>query len=102
MVIPKSKTFFTNATPPSVGRPFSLTFGDHFAMSNQSLEPAFHRHLPGRILSREIREQALELFEQGLGHKSVAKRLLGDVNNETIGHANLKNRSERTESLKRK
>ena len=28
--------------------------------------------------------------------------LLGDVNNETIGHANLKNRSERTESLKRK
>ena len=75
MVIPKSKTFFTNATPPSVGRPFSLTFGDHFAMSNQSLEPAFHRHLPGRILSRGIREQALELFEQGLGHKSVAKRL---------------------------
>ena len=30
------------------------------------------------------------------------KTLLGDVNNETIGHANLKNRSERTESLKRK
>ena len=29
-------------------------------------------------------------------------KLLGDVNNETIGHANLKNRSERTESLKRK
>ena len=28
--------------------------------------------------------------------------VLGDVNNETIGHANLKNRSERTESLKRK
>lgn len=28
--------------------------------------------------------------------------MLGDVNNETIGHANLKNRSERTESLKRK
>ena len=44
-------------------------------MSNQSLETAFHRHLPDRILSREIREQALELFEQGLGHKSVAKRL---------------------------
>ena len=31
-----------------------------------------------------------------------AAALLGDVNNETIGHANLKNRSERTESLKRK
>ena len=29
-------------------------------------------------------------------------QMLGDVNNETIGHANLKNRSERTESLKRK
>ena len=27
--------------------------------------------------------------------------VLGDVNNETIGQANLKNRSERTESLKR-
>ena len=33
---------------------------------------------------------------------SGAGYLLGDVNNETIGHANLKNRSERTESLKRK
>lgn len=44
-------------------------------MSNQSLETAFHRHLPERILSRDLREQALELFEQGLGHKSVAKRL---------------------------
>ena len=32
----------------------------------------------------------------------VTATLLGDVNNETIGHANLKNRSERTESLKRK
>ena len=31
-----------------------------------------------------------------------ADAVLGDVNNETIGHANLKNRSERTESLKRK
>lgn len=34
--------------------------------------------------------------------QQVAAALLGDVNNETIGHANLKNRSERTESLKRK
>ena len=32
----------------------------------------------------------------------MIQTMLGDVNNETIGHANLKNRSERTESLKRK
>lgn len=44
-------------------------------MMNQPLEHTFHRRLPSRILSREIREQALELFEQGLGHKTVAKRL---------------------------
>ena len=44
-------------------------------MINQPLEHAFHRQLPARILSREIREQALKLFELGLGHKAVAKRL---------------------------
>ena len=44
-------------------------------MITQTLEHTFRRQLPGRILSRELREQALELFEQGLGHKAVAKRL---------------------------
>ena len=44
-------------------------------------------------------EDQMSLFDY-YGQSSYP--VLGDVNNETIGHANLKNRSERTESLKRK
>ena len=43
-----------------------------------------------------------EATEQLMTGCDGTKTMLGDVNNETIGHANLKNRSERTESLKRK
>ena len=40
--------------------------------------------------------------DRNVSFLTAPNTLLGDVNNETIGHANLKNRSERTESLKRK
>lgn len=40
-------------------------------------------------------------FKNESEKQGIGELLLGDVNNETIGHANLKNRSERTESLKR-
>lgn len=47
-------------------------------------------------------EKSNESERQSRVGEEIIDALLGDVNNETIGHANLKNRSERTESLKRK
>ena len=49
-----------------------------------------------------ILEKSGTSFEISGLYQEQYERVLGDVNNETIGHANLKNRSERTESLKRK
>ena len=53
-----------------------------------------------RLNYRGLRDLNCPHFARQIFNRSGV--LLGDVNNETIGHANLKNRSERTESLKRK
>lgn len=49
-----------------------------------------------------VKEEEPVAANENTANAEAPLPLLGDVNNETIGHANLKNRSERTESLKRK
>ena len=56
--------------------------------------------LKSGYLGLNVTKNIADLVDKKNGAET--KSVLGDVNNETIGHANLKNRSERTESLKRK